>query len=418
MSTDLREALHEAVADAPFDASDLRTAVAVGSRRVRRRAAIRVGSAALAVAAVVLTSVVVGSDRSDHEPLPADVVHLDLSRAATQDLDILASVRTTWREPMDDLDHDRFEGLTTDGLVLRSRYISDGSVYQLGLLDPETGETDWLPPSPVATETDGVELTADRLVLFAQLGPRRGFLLMFDRRSQTWESTDLRLPGGLEAHVPFRLALGLDGRLYLGSTYENDPRPLSWWSYPVPQGGDGQPEPALTGADVAWGDGLQASADSEGRVILTSSAGERLVAEERPTGCETPTDPAYARWPATVGLAGSRPVVTYWCGDGRDEWEPMTLVYEADGDGAIQVARASFQAAHEQHVLLAPSRGERAGLYLLDLDRLTITRIGPGIHEAQVGLADGLALWNEPGPIDDNDVYDVVWKVARLPLDD
>jgi hypothetical protein len=32
----------------------------------------------------------------------------------------------------------------------------------------------------------------------------------------------------------------------------------------------------------------------------------------------------------------------------------------------------------------------------------------------QVALSAGLFLWNIPGPIDDNDVYDVVWKVARL----
>jgi hypothetical protein len=238
---------------------------------------------------------------------------------------------------------------------------------------------------------------------------------MFDRRSQTWESTDLRLPAGLEAHVPFRLALGLDGRLNLGSTLEGESGPLNWWSYAVTEGGEGRPEPALAGTDVAWGDGVHASAGNDGRVILTSSAGERLVADERPAGCETPTDPDLASMPVTVGLAGNQPVVTYWCGE---QAQADTLVYDVPSGESVQVARASFQAADEDHVLLAPASGEPAGLYLLDLDRLAITRIGPGIHEAQVGLADGLVLWNEPGPIDDNDVYDVVWKVARLPLDD
>lgn len=419
MSTDLREALHEAVADAPFDESDLRTAVAVGSRRVRRRAAIWVGSSALAMAGVVSTSMLVGSVTSDQEPRPADVLHLDLSQAEGQHLDVLATVRTTWREPMNELDHDRFEGLTTDGRVLRSRYTYQGNTYELGLVDPTTGRTDWLPPLPVAAATDVVELTADRLVLLGNVTPRRRELQVFDRQSQTWESSTVRLPAGLEGHVPFRMALAPDGRFYLGSTFEGESGPLSWWSYAVPEGGEGRPEPALDGADVTWGDGVQASANSDGRVVLSGSAGASVVNEERPAGCEQPTDPALATGPVTVGLAGNRPVVTYFCGGQGDEVEPMTLVYAADADGgAIQVARAGFQAADENHVLLAPARGEPAGLYLLDLDRLTIARIGPGIHEAQVGLADGLVLWNQPGPIDDKDVYDVLWKVARLPLGD
>ena len=33
-------------------------------------------------------------------------------------------------------------------------------------------------------------------------------------------------------------------------------------------------------------------------------------------------------------------------------------------------------------------------------------------------MTDGLVLWNQPGPIDDKDVYDVVWNVARLPIGD
>ena len=414
MSTDLHAALREAVADAPIDESDLRTVVDAGSRRVRRRTAFRVGSSALVAVAAVLTSVAVGSSRSDQEPRPVDVVHLDLSRAERQDLDVLTSLRTTWREPMNELDHDRFEGLTTDGRVLRSRYTYDGDVYELGLLNPETGSTDWLPSPPVAAQTV-VELSADRLVLFARVSSRRSALLVFDRRSETWESSIVRLPDGLEMHVPFRLALGSDGRLYLGSTFEGESGPLSWWSYDVPEGGEGRPQPALTGTAVAWGDGVQARADSDGRVVLSSSAAERLVAEERPAGCEPPTDPDLASMPVTVGLAGNRPVVTYWCGDVA---QATTRVYDVDGGDAIQVAGAGFLAADEDHVLLATAQGEPGGVYLLDLDRLTLARIGPAMHDAQVGLADGLVLWNQPGPIDDKDVYDVVWKVARLPLGD
>jgi hypothetical protein len=411
MSTDLHAALREAVANAPFDEPDLQAVVDAGSRRVRRRAALVIGSSALAVvAAIVITSVIVGWDRTEPDPLPAGVLRLDLSEAESQDLDALASVRTTWRDEMD-IDHDRFEGLTTDGLVLRSRYTYDGDMWEFGLLDPATGRTDWLPPPPVGAEAV-VELTADRLVLLGG-NPGRGTLLVFDRRSETWESADLRLPAGLEAHVPFRMGIGADGRLYLGSTYEDESGPLNWWSYALPQGGEARREPALAGAAVAWGHGVRASAFPDGRVVLSVSGADRLVSDELPAGCEPPSDPDLASLPATLELAGDRPVVTYWCGD---DAQAVTVVYDVDSGDAVQVTGAGLLAADGGQVLLAPGAGGPRGTYLLDLDQVTLARIGPGVHDAQVGLASGLVLWNNPGPADAKAVYDVLWKVARLPI--
>ena len=62
--------------------------------------------------------------------------------------------------------------------------------------------------------------------------------------------------------------------------------------------------------------------------------------------------------------------------------------------------------------------GVEGSVYLLDLDRRTLGRTGAGLHDAQVGLAGGLVLWNQPGPDDAKNVYDVVWNVARLPQHD
>jgi len=401
--TDLHTALREAVADAPFDQSDMRAVLAAGSRRVRRRVALTVASSALAVAAVV-TSLLVATDRSVQNPGPADVVHLDLSQAERVHPDVLASVRTTWREPMDDLSSERFEGVTTDGRVLLSRSTRNGD-SKVGLLNPATGTAEWLPPEVAG---DPVELTADRLVLFAQVRPNTARLGVFDRRSKTWETSELRLAVGLEAHVPPRLTLGPDGRLYLGNNLEGESGPVSWWSYGLPQGGQGRPEPALTGAGMVWRDGVQVRADNDGRVTVSSSGADRVVADERPDGCEQPDDPVFAVLPATVGLAGTRPVVTYLCGDESQ----VTVVYDVEGADAVQIDDASLLAADEGYVLL---RGP-GGTYLLDLHGLALARIAPAVHEDQVGLGRGVVLWNNPGPIDDKDVYDVVWKVARLPL--
>ena len=119
-------------------------------------------------------------------------------------------------------------------------------------------------------------------------------------------------------------------------------------------------------------------------------------------------------------LVSGRPVVTYVCDDGQ-RW--FTQVYGTDGQPSLQIPNASVLATDESHVLLAAADEEAAGeehgeggiTYLLDVDTLTITRIARGLHESHVALEAGLVLWNNPGPIDDNDVYDVVWKVARLP---
>jgi hypothetical protein len=404
--TDLHTALREAVADAPFDQSDMQAVLAAGSRRVRRRVALTVGSSALVAAAVVITSLVVAADRSGQDPGPADVVHLDLSQAERVHPDVLASVRTTYREPIDDFSGESFEGVTTDGRVLLSRSERDGD-SRLGLLSPTTGTTEWLPPEVAGAP---VELTADRLVLFAQVRPNTARLGVFDRQSQTWETSELRLPARLEAHVPPRLTLGPDGRLYLGSNLEGESVPVRWWSYELPQGGKARPEPALAGAGMAWRDGVQVRADSDGTVTVSDSGADRVVAEERPDGCTLPNDPVLAGAPALVGLAGDRPVVTYFCGD---EAQAVTLVYDLAGSDAVRIDGASLLTADNGYVLLGGG-----GTYLLDLHELALAQIGPGLHENQVGLGRGVVLWNNPGPVDDKDAYDVVWKVARLPLDD
>jgi len=147
-------------------------------------------------------------------------------------------------------------------------------------------------------------------------------------------------------------------------------------------------------------------------VIVTDEGAEQLLAEERPEACEPTSEPAQTGIPVTMALAGDRPVVTYWC---KDEQQPVTLVYDVDGGDDIQVDGAHFLAADEGHVLLAAAGGNPRGTYLLDLDAVTLARIAPSLHEAHVSLAGDLVLWNNLGPLDDKDVYDVLWKVARLP---
>ncbi|HET9999015.1 MAG TPA: hypothetical protein VFQ17_15955 [Nocardioides sp.] len=413
MSTDLRAALQEAVADAPYDESDLRDVLARGSRRVRRRTALVVGSSALAVAAVIASVVAVTHDPAQ-EPHPARVVRLDLDQAQPLDL-----------QPTRQGGRDRFLGLTADGLVLRSRHPDGGDGDELGLVDPGTGVTDWLPDATDPTGTLAppgrhgmppwllpVQLAADQLVLL-HLEPAiwrsrssSGTLLVFDRGSRTWESGDVTVPAGLEAHQPPSVGIGLDGRLYLGHWNEGESGPMHWWSYQVPQGGQGRPEPALTGTSIAFGAGVQARADSDGRIVLSTPGEDLLLAEHRPQGCEPPSDPDTAPWPGWVRMAGSRPVVTYWCGEPSPRSDTVTVVYDTDGGRTIQVPGAGLLAADQRHVLLAPPSGTARGMYLLDLDTVTMgkanTSVGPSFlahidsqrHNFPVALAAGLILWD------------------------
>ena len=415
MSTDLRAALRDAVAGAPPDNVDLRAVVDTGARRVRRRKVRTVSAAALAVAAAVVALVVVpGPDRDKREPLPAQIVQLDLDGAEQLDLDVLASRRTV-TDPEEDLSFDRFEGLTPDGLVLRARYVYPDDDYRVGLLDPATGRTEWLPPPPGDVgEPEVAALTSDRLVLLDNRDFRSRALLVLDRPTRTWTMSFIRLPAGIEAHVPPQLRLGPDDRLYVGTNMERSSR-MHWWSFPVPAGGDPRREPDLAGLAVAWNQDVRVTADARGRVVRTVAGASRTLSGGRPAGCPGPEE----AFRPELELAGDRPVVTYWCGEGHAPAN-LTVLPARSGRPAAAVP-GTVLAADQDRVLLSGTGDGEGGLYLLDLDRLTARRIAGPLSDtfpdnmAQVGLAPGLVLWNNQGPADDRDTQDVVWKVARLP---
>ena len=417
MSTDLRTALRDVVGDAPAHGLDTAAVILAGRRRVRRRAAVAVGSCALAAAAVVAVTTTMVQERPDPDPAPAEIVRLDLDDAAPARPDVLASTRTAWERNRDALEYDELVGVTDDGLVVRGRHTREHGEVELGLLDPSSGATEWLPtPGGRLVVAAPGDLTAERLVLALAAGNRHS-VLVFDRATGQWQRERIEVPPGIEVHVPPLFELGADGRLYIGSAMEHDAGPLRWWSAPVPGGGAARPEPDLTGSTVTWGDGTRLAADNDGRVVLTSSAGTTtVVADRRPPGCQQPSD--FPDAPVRVVLAGDVPVVTYPC-----EGDRLTLVYP-DGEDPVAVRGVTALAGDAGHVVLATVHTYQGELladpdhpshtYLLDLSDLSLERVGGGPHEEEVALAAGLFLWNEPGPGDNQDAYDVVWKVARL----
>lgn len=419
MSTELRAALREAVADAPPYDVDPRAVVRAGVRRTRRRVGAAVGLGSLAAAALVVATVLSGPERPAPDPAPAEIDRVDIDRALPLRIDPLTTTRTTWRDSGPaSLEYDRYEGITTDGLVLRARYTNDRGHAEIGLVEPATGATDWLPPLPGRPpEVTVVELAEDRLVLAEWMHQGRT-LHLFDRGTRTWQRSVVHVSGSWEVHLPPVIRMGPEDRVYVGSTMEGESAPLHWWSASLEEGGQARVEPDLRGVAVAWTDDAELRATWDGRVVVSTPAGETELSDRRPDGCDEPT--AFPEVAPTVLWAGDRPVVTYFCESGSDVPGRTTVVHERHGGRVVEIADAAAVAADASHVVLSGGTDDGAehpghtSTYVLDLDQLTLARVGEGMHDAQVALAAGLLLWNTPGPDDSQDAYDVVWNVARL----
>jgi hypothetical protein len=244
---------------------------------------------------------------------------------------------------------------------------------------------------------------------------------VLDRASRTWQSSEVRLPAGTEAHWAAQALVSPDDRLYLGTTFENDGGPLQWWSAPLAGGEDPRRVADLEGATIAWGlDGSRVTADPDGHVVLSDPQGERVVGERRPAGCERPS--RFPETPVRTVLAGDRPVVTFYCDSGDpDVFMPVTVVY--GHESLTRIDGATALASDDRHLLVVGGHGPshpvgssvgETWLYVIDLDRRTVSRLGRGLHERQAGVAAGMVLWNSPGSLDDNSVHDVAWSVAPL----
>ena len=122
-------------------------------------------------------------------------------------------------------------------------------------------------------------------------------------------------------------------------------------------------------------------------------------------------------------MSGDTPVVTYWCRAGGSNGFPHTVIYQDDGQKAVEVL-ASARAADHDHVVLTsglpPSLSPRSatpedeGTFVVDLDRLTASRIGDPPTEAPLAVEDGLVLWTSEEPSGDGRHTRPVWSVARI----
>lgn len=405
MVTDIRDALRDAADTGPTGRVDLDLVVAAGTRRVRRRRLAAVGATGLAVAlAVVGTTLTAGLDRADGPPPPAD---LRLDEARPVALEVLAATRTFWEDPNEDLDHDRLDGITEDGLVLRSRYTYEGDVFELGLLDVGTGRSDWLPRPPWDVgELAPVQLGADRLVFLDRRHHPVLTVLTFDRDARTWSRQRVEPPAAATGRFfGFYFQVDPDGRIHL-----LDSDTWSWWSMP-PTGGPLRREPAFDGRIVAWSGPLRASAGLEGDVTLTRDGRDLTVADGPPEGCDAPTGVDAERpLPPQLEFAGNRLVVTFLCRSGE-----RIVVHGVDGRAELTLAPDGVRVVSTDaaHLLLTDHRH----IYVLELEsrQLLLLEEGGAAGHRDGQLGQGLVLWTRAGPSDDRDSYDVRYRVARLP---
>jgi hypothetical protein len=426
MVTELRQVLRDAVETPPEQNLDLSTVLAAGARRVKRRRAGRVTAVGVAVAAAV-AGVVAVSMSQDHDrgsgpvvpahphPLHAPMT-LRIKDARPVTPDVRATTRVLHRDPANELDYDRFDGLTTDGLVVRSRYTYKGDVSDFGLLDPGTGRTDWLPRPPWDVgEPRALDFSADRLLY---LDNRTAFvdgILRFDRKTRTWDRADVAKPAGTDRFFGLQATVGPGDEVYLLNPAAGGPG--QWWSVPAARGGAPTRVKELDGKAIAWHGADLATLDRTGRVVVTTGGRPRVLASARPPGCEPPTQGEPGLQIPTIAYAGARLIVNFFCTD-----QNHVVVFTADGRPELTVEQGQVRvaAAGTRWVLLSETTGRAANsagidrMMGLDLDNGRLLTIGTALHEETAEVAGDLVMWNTAGPSDSNTIYDVVYKAALL----
>lgn len=413
MVTELRQILRETVEDAPTGGIDHAAVLRAGRDRVRRRR--RAGMVAAAAAVVIVTGAVLVPGERPAKPaehvLPAAPVRLSLDDARPVEPEIVARTRTV-QGPGDAIDYDRIDGITDDGLVLRARWTWKGDISEYGLVDPDTGSTDWLPTPPWDIgEPLPLALGADRLLFLESRHVGQHHTLIFDRTTRTWTRPRLELPAAERNFFGLYGQLGDDERVYFpraGDVRRYDWSKIiarrQWWSAPA-AGGTARHETALDGLSVTWSDSARATADRGGRIVVTEQGASRTLAWGVPAGCEG--------FPY-LSFAGHRMIARYVC-DGHQ----LLVVLDESGkpELSIEVGWLWVIDANDRFALI----GGEPGTYVLDLEQQRLMRLGEGpldtaMDRLPTPVVNGdLVAWNEPGPTDSNKVSDIVYRVGRLP---
>ena len=440
MVTELDTLMRRSVAAPPPDHLDLDAVVAAGRRRVRRRGAAAGAGVALATVAVVTVATVTWPSVGDraapagHPPAP-EAPTLRLSDAqqavAGRDYEVLASYTNK------NLDADNgqyFDGVTDDGLVLfrdGPRAATDWR-QRLALLDPATGQKDWLPGAGLAQANIWpVELGARRLVLLSDNeDATRWTAYVYDRTARTWSTTDWTgLPSGTE---PAGATVGPDGRLYLRALASRGAVPEGGW----PTGADGEADDANAEGDTyhLWSASLTDASDvrdeglTVGNVAFTddamvwtdrrNGAAGKVHVRDLASGAEHSFDPRAGDRCNVLGFAasGQRIVMSEYCGTYGDVRDDRVQILTTDGDQVATIQDSGIEGAPypgSDVVAVEANRGDdRSGTYAYDLATDRFLRISDGVsHWGTGGPAQPRELfWHTPV----NHGHGATWTLGRL----
>ena len=427
MVNDLRELMHEATDRPPREHDDLSTVLSGGRRRVRVRRAAVVGGTALAAGAIALGSF------TWLNPTPPDlaaagvprpegpVIGLGDARPAVEGTDYRTLTSYT-NDNLNRANGQYLDGVTDDGLVLfRDGPHGRTNAVRFALLDPATGEKDWLDglPEPSAQFVP-IDLGADRLVLLRL--PSSGedepvVVDVYDRTAGTWSS--LSWPGLPDATAGWGSRIGPDGRLYVRIPATRTQVPEGGW----PVGPDGEADDSDAPGETydLWSVSLDSASDARdegllvGDVAFTSDAmvwtdrtnGDAGLVHVRDlgTGTETSFDPRTGEKCnlLSFGAAGERIVMSQYCGtfDGgvRDD---RVQVLSTDGGLVTTIQGSGIEGAQAGpgNDLVTVQSYDRAqgGTYVYDLSDGTFLRLSEAVSNFSIGgpAPEGDVMWHTP----------------------
>lgn len=425
MVNELRDLMQQLVATPPEADGDLGAVLTAGRSRVRRRrrGLAAVVAAAATVAALAGAGILAGDDSGDDRvanqtvPRPeGPVLRVGDATAAVEgtDYDVLASYTN---KDLDAANGQYYDGITDDGLILfRDGPHGPENRTRYALLDPATGEKDWLPAFDGQGQVFPVALGAERLVLVALQGMEEAGRLtanVYDRLAGRWTTmTWTGLPELTMSRLP---KLGADGRLYVGvPATEGSPPPGGW-----PTGSDGEADDSGAEGDTydLWSVSLDDPQDvrderlrvgsfafSDDALVWTdrtNGTNDRIHVRDLVTGEESDFDPRSGERcnVLSFGVAGDKIVVGQYCGDyddGRDdrvqvltmEGEPVTTV---QGDGLGGSVSGDL-------VQVTSYAGRSAGTYVYEPDSGRFLRVSDGVSSYALGglVPDGYLMWDTP----------------------
>lgn len=402
MVNDLKTLMRQNVAAPPPDHLDLDALVDAGRRRVRGRR-VRTGVAAVAAVGVVAVGATLVPSGTPPEQSPA-APRPDAPRLTLVDADT-AVLGEDYREiasyTNEDLNADNgqyLDGVTDDGLILFRDGPRAGQWHpRFALMDPETGDKDWLPKleSVGQDQTWPVGLTSERLVLLSLANGQRGEMQthVFDRDAGQW--TTLTWPGLPKVDFP-RAVVGTDGRLYVRilategramnadeSDFEGDTYDL--WSVSLTDPADARDEHLVVG-DVAFTDDA---------MIWTDRTGDAGMVHVRDLGSGQVTtfDPQVDDRCNVLGFgaSGDRIVMSEYCGkyaDGRDD---RVQVLTTDGEQVVTIQDSGIDGwlpnGSDVVNISVYNDDDTSGTYVYDLTDGRFLRV-----------SDGLSSWGLGGP--------------------